>query len=194
MAITATGYPSTTVLSFATPETNESSEIIKYLVLSADDFIGDEYIDVEYNGETVRVYIVEECRYAPIEVHFINKEGAQQTLVFFKAREDRMRINKEDYESDQGQPGSGFHQYIDYNVNARSSFKINSGFVEESMNDTFKQLFLSSRIWVIEDGTSSNFIPINIKSTSLTYKNRQKDRLISYEVEFEYSYNDINNI
>jgi hypothetical protein len=28
----------------------------------------------------------------------------------------------------------------------------------------------------------------------LEYKTRQKDRLINYEIEFEYSFNEINNI
>ena len=190
MAVTVTGYPSTTTFSFPTPDTLESKEVIQYVVVNNADFPNDEYIEVVYNSETITIYLQEECRYTPLEVSFINKEGAQQFISFYKAREDRLKTKSEDYESDYGQPINGFHQYVDYNKQGRTSFKINSGFVEEEMNDDFKQLLLSNRVWVYEDG----YIPVNVKSSSLTYKNRQKDRLISYEIEFEYSYNDVNNI
>jgi len=68
---------------------------------------------------------------------------------------------------------------------------MNSGFVDEAMNETFKQLFLSERVWQF-DGT--NYIPLKLGSKSLEYKTRMKDRLINYEVEFEYAFNDINNV
>ena len=54
----------------------------------------------------------------------------------------------------------------------------------------FKQLFLSDLVWNF-DGTT--FIPVNLGSSSLEYKTRQRDRLINYEVEFEYAFNEINN-
>ena len=59
------------------------------------------------------------------------------------------------------------------------------------MNDTFKQLLLSSKVWLI-DGADT--IPLNVKSSSLEYKTRAKDRLINYEIEFDYSFNEINSI
>ena len=36
--------------------------------------------------------------------------------------------------------------------------------------------------------------PVLIKNKSITYKNTLKDRLINYEMEFEYAYNYINNV
>jgi len=190
MAVDVTGYPSLTTFSFATPDTLESAEVVQYVVVNSNDFLGDEYIEVVYNAQTITIYLQEECRYTPLVVHFINKEGAQQTITFYKAKEERIKTKSEEYESDRGQALLGNHQYITYNNTGRSSFKINSGFVEEETNDDFKQLLLSSRVWVYD----TDYIPVNVKSSSLTYKTRQKDRLISYDIEFEYSYNDINNI
>ena len=190
MAVDVTGYPSLTTFSLPTPDTLESAEVVQYVTVASDDFLGDEYIEVVYNTQTITIYLQEECRYTPLEVHFINKEGAQQTITFYKAKEERLKTKGEEYESDYGQPLAGFHQYIDYNKTGRTSFKINSGFVEEENNDDFKQLLLSSRVWIYDTA----YIPVNIKSSSLTYKTRQKDRLISYEIEFEYSFNDVNNI
>lgn len=185
------GHPSNTELTFATVTSYESSELVKYLVVKGADFPNDEYIEVTYNGETIRIDLINECRYTPAEIHFQNKEGAEQVLTFYKARTNSLSVNSEEYESDRGQPLVGNHQFVNYNVNGRESFKVNSGFVDEELNDVFKQLMLSERVWIYENNLMT---PINIKSRSLAYKTRQKDRLINYEFEFEYSYNEVNNI
>ena len=45
--------------------------------------------------------------------------------------------------NNRGQAIDGYHQMVTYNVQANSKFKMNSGFVDETMNETFKQLLLS---------------------------------------------------
>ena len=117
--------------------------------------------------------------------------GYVQTLTFFKEFESDMKVTREKYETDNGQPSAGFHQFKTFNVQGQDSFKVNSGWVDETMNETFKQLYLSEKVWYY-DGT--NNIPINITGTSLKYLTQKKDRLIQYECEFDYSYNTINNI
>jgi hypothetical protein len=59
------------------------------------------------------------------------------------------------------------------------------------MNETFKELFLSSKMYSYING---NLTPLKITSSSLEFKTRAKDRLINYEVEFENAFNEINNI
>jgi len=94
-------------------------------------------------------------------------------------------------ESDRGQPLDGNHQFIKFNVQGKGKFKVNSGFVKEAMNETFKQLLLSERAWIYKDQI---FTPVNVSNTNIEYKTRQKDRLINYEFEFDYAFNEINNI
>jgi hypothetical protein len=82
-------------------------------------------------------------------------------------------------------------QFNRYNVNGRAKFSVNTGFISEETNEVIKQLLLSEKVWIAhEDGG----IPVTVTSTNLEYKTRQKDRLINYEIEFTYSYNEINNI
>ena len=50
---------------------------------------------------------------------------------------------------------------------------------------------LSERVWSFADGI---FTPLKLGSKSLEYKTRMKDRLINYEIEFEYAFNDLNNV
>jgi hypothetical protein len=59
------------------------------------------------------------------------------------------------------------------------------------MNETFRQLLLSERVWSFDSGV---YTPLNVKSKSLEYKSRAKDRLINYEIEFEFSFNEINDV
>jgi hypothetical protein len=76
-------------------------------------------------------------------------------------------------------------------VQGKSKFKVNSGFIEESMNETVRQLLLSERVWMY---SNEIFTPLNVAGKSLEYKTRQKDRLINYEIDFDYAFNEINSI
>lgn len=168
-----------------------SNELLKNYLLDISGILTDEYIEIGYNENIVELLITDECRYTPIDIAFQNKEGALQFITFFKAKTESMTVTNEMFESDRGQPINGNHQFVTYNVQANSKFKINSGFVDESMNETFKQLFLSEKVWQFKN---ENYIPLKLGSKSLEYKTRQKDRLINYEVEFEYAFNEINNV
>lgn len=190
--MTVISYPNNEInYTISEPTSLLSNEIVQYLWIDVSETTTDEYIEIFYNGVTTTLLIIDECRYTPIDIFFQNKEGAQQTLTFFKAKTDSLSVTKDTFESDRGQPSDGNHQFIDFNVNGKAKFKVNSGFVDEAMNETFKQLLLSQRLWKFENGI---FTPLNVSSSSLEYKTRQKDRLINYEIELEYSFNEINNI
>ena len=192
MAVTVISYPDNQINeSFETAETMNSNEVIKLVWVAVSQATTDEYIEIVYNGVTTTLLIQDECRYTPVDIFFVNKHGVQQALTFFKSQVEEMTVTNEEFESDRGQPSLGYHQYIKYNVQAKTKFKVNSGWVSEAMNDDFKQLLLSERVWKF-DGT--DFIPLNVSSKSIEYKTRQKDRLINYEIGFDYAFNEINNI
>jgi len=189
--ITIVSYPDNQINeSIAEPTSLNSNEILQNIWIDVSPATTDDYIEVTYNGETITLLITDECRYTPIDIAFKNKEGALCILPFFKAQTESLSVTSEEFQSDRGQAIDGFHQYVNFNVQGRTKLKVSSGFVKEEMNEIFKQLFLSEQIWKF-DGT--NYIPLNISSKSLEYKTRQKDRLINYEVEFDYAFNEINN-
>ena len=190
--ITVISYPNNTVNDTITVNSSlDSNELVKYLTIDVSLAVNEEYIEITYNGVTTTLLITEECRYTPYDVHFVNKNGAQQTLTFFKKRTDNLTVSSEQYEGNNGQPANTKHQFIKYNTQAKIDFKINSGFVSEDLNESYTQLMLSDKIWI-----SENYIltPINLKGKNLEYKTRQNDRLINYEFSFEYAFNEINNI
>jgi hypothetical protein len=190
--ITVISYPDNQIDYEITPPTSLlSNEMVQNLWVDVSEATTDEYIEIVFNGVTTTLLITDECRYTPIDIAFQNKEGALQIFTFFKAKSESMTTTNEEFETDRGQPLAGNHQYVKYNVQGKSKFKVNSGFVAEALNETFKQMLLSERVWMYENEI---FTPLNIASKSIEYKTRQKDRLINYEIEFEYAFNEINNI
>lgn len=190
--VTIISYPLNEInLIINVPTSLESDAAIQYLWVNCSDATTDKYIQLVYNGVTIVLVVESEYRYTPINIHFKNKEGSQQVITFFKERKDNISITKDSYNGSGGQPINGFHQFIDYNINSKSTFNVSSGFVEENNNETFKQLLLSDKVWAYDN---TNFIPLNVASKQLEYKSRVNDRLINYTIEFAYSFNDINDI
>lgn len=191
MIATIISYPNNTLNESIDLGTSlDSNELVKYLWVNVSEAQNEEYIEITYNGETITLLITDECRYTPIDIAFQNKEGALCFLPFFKAQTENMNVESEEFQANRGQAINGNHQYVRYNVQARTKLKVNSGFIKEEMNEIFKQLLLSERVWQF-DGV--NYIPLNVASKSIEYKTRQKDRLINYEIEFDYAFNEINN-
>ena len=166
------------------------------------DFLGDVDlygVDTIYvnDGNTVEVYKVEnieECKYNPYKVTFINKFGALQDLWFFKRANLSLSTKNEEYTANTMSEGS-------YSINRASKtifnkrgtemLKLNTGFYPESYNEIFRQLSLSEEVWIKYEGQT---LPIIVKTTSLNYKTSINDKLINYTMDVEFAFNKINNI
>ena len=87
------------------------------------------------------------------------------------------------------------HTKRDFNITANESFTLSSGFLSESYNEVFKQLMLSEKVWITNlTDTEEQILPINIKTSDITYKTSLNDKLVEYTIEFENSYNVLNDI
>lgn len=170
--------------------------------LEANEFCQVAYIKVsEFNTDVITIseggilkaslIKTDEPKYTPIDIVFLNKNGMLQTITFFKERIESLKVDSESYESSYMQPIEGEHQFRNYNVNGQSSFSINSGFVLEENNEIFKQLFLSNKVWQLKDNV---YIPLNLGTSDIEFKTRNKERLLNYKITFKYSFKEINNI
>lgn len=186
--ITIISYPNNDLdNTYTLTPTDESSEVISIVTVNCNDALNEDYIEVTHEDETFSIFLREECKHTKHDVQFINRYGASQTLTFFKQRTDDMSVTGSDYESSNGQPIFGNHQFKKYNVNGKSKFTLESGYIEEGSNDLVKQLMLSESVWV-------NGLPVNCSTESVTFKNRVNDRVVNYTMNFEYSFNEINTI
>jgi hypothetical protein len=171
---------------------NNSEDLIRYAVVKCSDIGNDTSIQIKKDDVVIHTLILkEELRYEPLDIAFINKAGQLQTTTFFKDKTVSLNVESESYESSNGQPINGVHQFVNFNTNGKTEFKINSGWVKESYNEIFKQLMLSDKAWELKNNV---FIPVNLKKKSIQYQTRQRDRLLNYEFEFEYAFSEVNNI
>jgi hypothetical protein len=146
--------------------------------------------------KTVDVYYLDECRYVPYRVTFVNKFGAFQDIWFFKKSVENTRIKGEEYKASIfSQADLSYktyqHQQQSFMVNGQDTITMNTGFVNDDYNEVIKQLMLSEQIWYLDNGQT---IPVNIKTKNVRYKTSRNDKLANYTIEFKRSFDIINNI
>jgi len=149
---------------------------------------------ISIDGEICKIITIEECKYKPYKLTFVNKFGALQDLYFFKKSELSITTNKKEYNSNivsQGDYSISSHRNKILNKNGNESLKLSSGFYSEEYNEIFRQFLLSENVWIEIDNKT---LPINIKSSSLTFKTSLNDKLIEYSIEVDYAFDKINNI
>jgi len=146
--------------------------------------------------EIINVETLQECKYEPKKVTFVNKFGVLQDIYFFKKSVEKMTVKKESYKANTLTSNNTYNTYNhtkrDFNIVANESVSLSSGFVNESYNEVFKQMMLSEKVWITNE--NNQVYPINIKTSNITYKTSVNDRLVEYTIEFDNSYNVLNDI
>lgn len=158
------------------------AEATMYKLPLTEDLNGDDYF--EYNS-------IEVCepKYTPITCTFVNRYGGWQFLTFFKAsmeaietdfKEFSMLPSDLDYNVLQGQRKRFNHQ-------GKQSIKCNTGWVDENYFELIQDLLLSET--VLLGGK-----PAAVKSKTSEKKTSLNNKVINYEIEFEYNYGLINDV
>ena len=176
---------------------SNSAKQVQLFWINLNETTTDEFVTLTVTNDTTSVVstvildIVNECKYAPLDVMFQNKDGAAQMFTFFKRQKESMTVTDKTFETNRGQASDGYHQFVRHNVQGQTTLSAETGFIDEDNNEVLKQMMLSERIWMYE---GVNFIPLNIDDKSIKYKTRQNERLVSYTIKFKKSYNEVNNI
>ena len=120
-------------------------------------------------------------------------------MYFFKKSVEKMTVKKENYKSNIITSGNTYsinnHVNRDFNVVGKESITLSSGFLSEEYNEVFKQMLLSEKVWITNyiNGVEQ-ILPLNIKTSNITYKTSLNDKLVEYTFDFDNSYDTINNI
>lgn len=152
------------------------------------------YIDTDDGVIKLTVENVEECKYQPYKITFINKFGALQDIWFFKRSNEVLNTKKEEFKRNIAIDGTyniSKHQNKILTLNGTEKLTLNTGFYPEEYNEVFKQMQLSEDCWI---EINSQTLPINISSGSLSYKTHLNDKLINYTISVDFAFNTINNI
>ena len=134
-------------------------------------------------------YPIEECKYTTVRCSFINRYGGWKDIIFFKAQTNAVSVKGSEYNL--------LPDAIDYNVykgqskvfniNGTQTVKLNTGWVDENYNELITDLLLSETVLLDNK-------PVKVKTQSHTYKTQLKDKMINFEIDFEYAFDLINDV
>jgi len=175
---------------------DDSNKAVQYLSVDVSQATTDTSIAVTFNplGNTVNYQIEDECRYTPLQVVFKNKYGVYECMTLFKKSNNTLNVESDDFTNayiSAGSYSTMSHQRQRINIQGTETVSVQSGYISEQENELYKEALLSDKIFFYVDG---EFVPVNIKSSSLEFKTRINDRLVNYQIEFEYAFNIIQNV
>ena len=137
---------------------------------------------------------------------FLNRYGVPESLYFYGKRTDTYSVTDSKYRHNTLESGTYKlynHSNSVLNKQGTQTMTLNSGWYPEEFNEIFKQLFLSEKIWLVQgykgwfsnsNGAAYTPQPLNVVSRSFKTKTQHNERVINYEVSFEFSHNTINDI
>ena len=165
-----------------------ATNYVKYIVVCVFNYT--DLITVAFAGETITIEPVEECKYDVNQIQFINKFGVFELMHSYKVKKDSISIDSEKFKNNYTN-GTSYnttkHQLQRFNAMGNRKTNVETGFMNEEYNQTIEELLLSEYVWM-------NGKPVNIDTSSLDFKTRIVDKLISYSLDFEYAYDEINNV
>ena len=164
------------------------------------DLIDEVYVSSDSGTEVIKIITLEECKYTPIKVTFVNKFGAIQDLIFFKKSTDSTIVKGEEFKSAVFNQSSLTyktyqHQRTQFMVQGNDSISMNTGFINEDYNQVIEELMLSEQVWATFITDTQELVrPLVPKTKSLTFKTTLNDNLVDYAIDFDIANDKINNI
>jgi len=179
--------------------TLEASACLQELLDDLDIGLIDEvHVGTDSGVEIVKVKTLDECKFEPILVTFVNRFGALQDITFFKKSIDSMSVKGEQFKASIFNENTLSydtykHQQTQFLVQGKSSITMNTGYLNEDYNKVIEELMLSEQVWMYRDGNTT-ITPIIPTTKQITYKTSVNDRLIDYTINFDMAFDKINNI
>ncbi len=136
---------------------------------------------------TVNATRIDEAKYTPVVCRFENRSGGWDFITFFKAKTNSISSTRTEYKV---LPSALNYDYKKgqkktFNIIGQESVKLNTGWVDENYSSLIEDLILSETIFLDD-------LPVTIKTTASELKATLNNKMINYEVEFDYAFSLIN--
>lgn len=174
--------------------TPSAVEVFQYIATDVD---CDEIVMATTDGmKIVKVITIEECKFKPHKLLFVNKWGAIQDLWFFKKSIETIKAKRESFKRFNIDNENGYynpleHQNKTFNAQSTKEITLNTGYVDEQYNSLMQEVLQSEQVWLEVD---SVITPMTVQDNSLLFKTSLNDRLVDYTLKLSYAYNTINNV
>lgn len=185
-----------TINTVAITDQTNTNAVINYAVSTIE--VGEDVATVEVGATTLTVRQMECSKYAAYKIVFVNKHGALQDLYFFQKSIKSLSTTKETYKANNITLGASAtysttaHQYRNIDLQGREAIVLSTGFVSEDYNAPLQEMMLSEKVWMVDP--QDNVIPVNVQTSEITFRTSLNDKMVEYQVEFEYAYDAINNV
>ena len=142
-------------------------------------------LEIIRNTVVIATYTFEEVceqKYTIYNCDFVNRYGAWQRLIFFKASQKDMAMKNTEFNL---MPDSVNYNTYDnikqsFNTNAQESITVNTGWVVEGYSEVMKELLLSEKILL-------NNEPVKLTTKNVRLQTHLNDKTINYNVKFDYA-------
>ena len=140
------------------------------------------------------------AKYSPVQMRFINKNGAPQDQYFFLKSVESMNTTSETFKRNIFNYSSSSyeeedHQRTVFNKTGKKRYTLNTDYIAEAYNEVMEDILLSEYVWIKYDSTDGNYWrPVIVNTSTLTKKTSLNDKLIQYTLEVEEANDIINNI
>lgn len=180
------------------PEFN--NQLVSYINMNSyleDEALGDFFLvrfTYETGNEDHYITVKDACKYPLYNCFFKNKYGVWQSIPFNLRNKQSFEVESSEYMpviSTFGEYSLQSHQQKTFNPNAKEKITCNTDYLPEYYNVLFDELMLSEFVYLENDG---QYLPVNINKKSFERKTRLFDKLIQYTMDFEYSFNKINQV
>jgi hypothetical protein len=180
------------------PEFN--NQLVSYINMNSyleDEALGDFFLvrfTYETGNEDHYITVKDACKYPLYNCFFKNKYGVWQSIPFNLRNKQSFEVESSEYMpviSTFGEYSLQSHQQKTFNPNAKEKITCNTDYLPEYYNVLFDELMLSEFVYLENNG---QYLPVNINKKSFERKSRLFDKLIQYTMDFEYSFNKLNQV
>lgn len=157
-------------------------------------------ITFSYSGGSYTFPIRYQCenKYGSVTIHYLNRFGVYETMVFNALSRRNFNYTRESYERPifRQQDMSlawdyGVHQTQNFLTNATTTLIVNTDYIPEAYNAQIQEIFASDNL-LIDDGGDA--YSARITDTSFNRLTRINDKLIQYTLTIEYNHPLINKL
>lgn len=134
------------------------------------------------------------CSYDVVNCLFKNRFGFWQSIPFAKASRSGLERTSEVYKgivSSLGRYNPTHHNNKQFNTAGKRKHNLNTDYLPENYNVLVEELLLSEFVYLVIDQQT---IPVELQTKSVQFKTKRNERMIQYTMEFEESYNVINQV
>jgi len=157
------------------------------------------WVATDAGVDILKINTVDECKYEPYKVTFVNKYGALQDLWFFKKSVETTDVTSEQFKASIfSQADNTYktyqHQQQSFMTQGKDRITMNTGYVNDDHNAVIEELLLSEQVWYTKITDEELVVPVIPRTKTVTYKTSINDKLANYTIEFENAFDKINNI